>query len=139
MQISNKLKQKRKEEREINERLRSEYKTQFKLIDINVIQHLLKYSDLRSTLNWCRANDLFVLEQGKSKTVNEIEFILAYYKPFIKKLKRKHSNWKEMFLNYLNGELGLLLGTSKEEIMVQSNYKAKTKSQISFLDKMKSI
>jgi len=109
------------------------------LMEIIKLKNILNYKDLRSVINWCTKNDVFVFQQGNTQFVNQWEFILSFYKPFITHLKRKHKNWKEMFLNYLSGELGILLGTSKEEVIVQSNYKVKTKSQISFLDKMKNI
>jgi len=109
------------------------------LMEIIKLKNILNYKDLRSVINWCSKNDVFVFQQGNTQFVNQWEFILSFYKPFITHLKRKHENWKEMFLNYLSGELGILLGTSKEEVTTRSNYKAKTKSQISFLDKMKNI
>jgi len=109
------------------------------LMEIIKLKNILNYKDLRSVINWCTKNDVFVFQQGNTQFVNQWEFILSFYKPFITHLKRKHENWKEMFLNYLSGELGVLLGTSKEEVTVRTNYKAKTKSQISFRDKLKNI
>lgn len=111
------------------------------LMEILKIKNILNYKDLRSVINWCTKNDVFIIQQGNKQFVNQWEFILSFYKPFIQHLKRKHKNWKDMFLNYLNGELGQLLADSSEKsITIQStNYKPKTKKQISFLDKMKNI
>jgi hypothetical protein len=141
MEINNETKNKKVESIEINDLLKDKYITQFKLIDVRVIQKILKYRDLRSTLNWCRGNGLFILEQGRSKTVNEIEFILSYYEPFIQNLKRKHINWKEMFLNYLNGDFNQLLSSSdmKPQNIGKDVYKPKSKSTQSFLNDMRDI
>jgi len=111
------------------------------LMEIIKLKNILNYKDLRSVINWCTKNDVFVIQQGNKQFVNQWEFILSFYKPFIKHLKRKHKNWKEMFLNYLNGELGqlLVIPTESPQIISSTNYKPKTKSQISFLNKMKNI
>jgi len=47
-----------------------------------------------------------------------------------------------VFLNYLSGELGSLLGASKEGSqldIVSKSYKPKSKGEVSFLDKMKKL
>jgi hypothetical protein len=109
------------------------------LMGILKIKNILNYKDLRSVIHWCIKNDVFIIHQGNKQFVNKWEFILSFYKPFIKHLKKKHDNWKEVFLGYVKGDLGILLGDSKEEIITPTNYKAKNKSEVSFLAKMKKI
>ena len=111
------------------------------LMGILKLKNILNYKDLHSVVNWCTKNDVFIIQQGNKQFVNQWEFILSFYKPFIKHLKRKHKNWKEMFLNYLNGELGQLLVIPIENapIIKSANYKAKTTLEVSFLDKIKKI
>jgi|GEM_PF-1274975 len=112
------------------------------LMGILKIKNILNYKDLRSVIHWCTKNDVFIIHQGNKQFVNKWEFILSFYKPFIKHLKRKHDNWKEVFLNYLSGELGSLLGASKEGSqldIVSKSYKPKSKGEVSFLDKMKKL
>lgn len=113
----------------------------FGLMELLKVKSILNYSDLRSTINWCTKNKVFVIKQGNKKYVNKWEFILSFYKPFIQHLKRKHKNWKEIFFNYLNGELGQLLAEpiDKSPIVNSTSYKPKTKTQVSFLDKIKKL
>ena len=111
------------------------------LLELVKIKEILYYKDLRSVSEWCRKNNVFILRQGNTQYVNQWEFILSFYKPFIKHLKRKHKNWKELFSNYLKGDLGQLLVTpiESESIIKSANYKAKTRLETSFLDKIKKI
>jgi hypothetical protein len=111
------------------------------LMEILKLKSILNYKDLRSVINWCIKNEVFIIQQGNKQFVNQWEFVLSFYKPFIKHLKIKHKNWKEMFLNYLNGELGQLLASpiKKEQIIGSTSYKPKTRREISFLDKIKKI
>ena len=111
------------------------------LMEILKLKNILNYKDLRSVINWCTKNDVFIIQQGNEQFVNQWEFILSFYKPFITHLKRKHKNWKEMFLNYLNGEVkDLLTSESENQLGLTSpKYKAKTGNEVSFLDKIKKI
>jgi len=112
------------------------------MMEILKLKNMLNYRDLRSVISWCAKNDVFIIQQGNKQFVNQWEFILSFYKPFIKHLKKKHKNWKEMFLGYVKGSLGNLLEDLKEEIQpdtVSKPYKAKNKSEASFLNKIKKI
>jgi hypothetical protein len=111
------------------------------LMEIFKLKNILNYKDLRSVIHWCCKNEVFIIRQGNKQFVNRWEFILSFYKPFIEHLKRKHENWKEMFLNYLNGEIGKLMTTQSEDnpVTISSNYKPKTKKVTSFLNKIKKI
>ena len=113
----------------------------FGLMELLKVKTILNYSDLRSTANWCRKNKVFIMKQGNKKYVNKWEFILSFHKQFIKHLKEKHDNWKEVFLGYMKGDLGNLLGSSKEEEKTTTSisYKPKNKGEASFLNKMKKI
>jgi hypothetical protein len=108
---------------------------QMGLMEIFKIKKLLNYKDLRSVIHWCTKNDVFIIHQGNKQFVNKWEFILSFYKPFIKHLKRKHKNWKDMFLNYLNGEVNHLLATSNEDATISTtrNYKPIDKVGADFL------
>ena len=111
------------------------------LMGILKLKNILNYKDLRSVIQWCTKNEVFIIRQGNKQFVNRWEFILSFYKPFIEHLKRKHENWKEMFLNYLNGEMGKLMTTQSEgnQVTLSSHYKPKTKKESSFLSKIKKI
>ena len=110
------------------------------LMEILKLKSILNYKDLRSVIHWCAKNEVFIIRQGNKQFVNRWEFILSFYKPFIEHLKRKHENWKEMFLNYVSGEMGKLITPSDSSPVVMSNhYKPKTKKEISFLSKIKKI
>jgi hypothetical protein len=126
---------------ERKQKLNEQGEYRFGLLGLEVVKELLAYKDLRSVIKWCKKNDVFILHQGNGQFVNEYEFTLSLYKPFIQALKLKHSNWKVMFLNYLNGELDNLLTTSNEqrEKICSTKYKPKTKVEASFLDKIKNI
>ena len=141
VKTSIKIIDKEKDNIEIKNLLSNKYVNQLKLIDIKVVQNILKYEDLRSTLNWCRKNGLFVLNQGRSRTVNEIEFILSFYQPYIQNLKKKHKNWREKFINYIEGNFYQLLSSfdEKTEKNRPSNYKPKSTSTQTFLNDMKNI
>ncbi|MGV6860994.1 MAG: hypothetical protein ACWA41_04435 [Putridiphycobacter sp.] len=111
------------------------------LMEIIKLKYFLNYKDLRSVLNWCRKNEVFIIQQGNKQFVNQWEFILSFYKPFIEHLKRKHKNWKEMFLNYLNGQLPNLL-TKPNEVNFDNDstaYSPQTKVETSFLDNIKKL
>ena len=111
------------------------------LMGILKLKNILNYKDLRSVIQWCSKNEVFIIHQGNKQFVNKWEFILSFYKPFIKHLKGKHNNWKEVFLGYLNGDLGNLLASSKEEVQNSSSvtYKPKNKKEASFLNKIKKL
>ncbi len=111
------------------------------LMEVIKLKYFLNYKDLRSVLNWCRKNEVFIIQQGNKQFVNQWEFILSFYKPFIEHLKRKHKNWKEMFLNYLNGQLPNLL-TKPNEVNFDNDstaYSPQTKVETSFLDNIKKL
>jgi hypothetical protein len=111
------------------------------LMEIFKLKNVLNYKDLRSVIHWCAKNEVFIIQQGNRQFVNRWEFILSFYKPFIEHLKRKHENWKEMFLNYLSGEMGKLITTQSDSssVVMSSHYKPKTKKETSFLSKIKKI
>ncbi len=73
------------------------------------LQSILGYKDMRSVMAWCNANGVCVIVQGKQKLVNRYEFLLSFYKPFINHLRAKHTNWKEMALHYIEGNMDTLL------------------------------
>ena len=81
-------------------------------IRLHKLRDILGYRDIRSVIDWCTENGVYILHQGNHKVVNTSEFILSYYKPFIKHLKKKHKNWKECFINYLEGNINKLIPES---------------------------
>ena len=114
-------------------------KYMFGLLELNVVKEILVYKDLRSVIKWCKKNDVFILHQGNGQFVNEYEFTLSLYKPFIQALKLKHSNWEDIFVNYVNGDLNQLLSVGGNKKLLSSHYKPKTSKAISFLNNIKAI
>lgn len=108
-------------------------------LELNELKRMLNYKDLRSVMNWCGKNDVFVISQGNSQFVNKHEFTLAFYKPFISRLKTIHKNWKDVFMNYLNGNLTKLLPEAESQNVPVARYKPKTAVEKSFLNKMKEL
>lgn len=114
--------------------------TSIGIMEVIQIKSILNYKDLRSVLQWCRKNNVFVFHQGNKQFVNRWEFTLSFYKPFIIHLKKKHNNWKDMFLHYISGNLGVLLGKDeKEKLHSSKSYKPKNAKESSFLNKMKKL
>lgn len=110
------------------------------IVDLHVIKSVLNYRDIRSVLNWCLVNNVFVLNQGKAQVVNLIEFILAFYKPYLDHLKRtKKENWKTVFLNYVSANVSGILSEKREQQQKKNQYKPKTNVETSFLKKMKDL
>jgi hypothetical protein len=108
------------------------------IIDVKDVMALLKYRDVRSVLNWCKEHDVFVLNQGNTQVVNQAEFILAFYKPFLKHLKRTKENWKELFMDYVCGNVSGILSVKRDK-PISNHYSPKTKLETSFLKKMKNL
>ena len=108
-------------------------------IGFNKIKKMLNYKDFRSVNNWCTKNNVHIINQGNSQFVNRSEFMLAFYKPFVSLLKAKHKNWKEIFVNYLNGDLMKLLPDSEVAEKVIGHYKPKTAVEKSFMKKIKEL
>ena len=108
------------------------------LVRVSEIKKMLNYKDLRSVVNWCRKNSVFVIEQGNSMFVCKSEFLIAFQKPFIEHLKRTYENWKERFENYMDSNYQNLLG-AKKEVIKSTSYTPTSKIEKSFLNKMKNL
>ncbi len=113
----------------------------YAIVDLHEIKSVLRYDDIRSVLKWCRTNEVFVISQGNAQVVNLIEFILAFYKPFLEHLKRTKENWKTLFWNYVCANVSEILSEKKEqEQKLKTNqYRPKTKIETAFLKKMKDL
>lgn len=111
------------------------------LIEVSRIKMLLNYSDVRSVIRWCNENHVFIIKQGNRKFVNKNEFILSFYSPFIQHLKNKHKNWKEVFINFLKGELMELLNRMEDHQIKKERkkYQARTNQEMSFLTLIKKL
>lgn len=109
------------------------------IIDLYVIKSVLNYRDVRSALRWCNENEVFVISQGKTQVVNLIEFILAFYKPYLEHLKRTKENWKTLFWNYVLANISGILDEKREQRETANQYKPKTNVEQSFLKKMKDL
>jgi hypothetical protein len=109
------------------------------IIDLHVIKSILNYRDIRSVLKWCRANEVFVLSQGNTQVVNLMEFILAFYKPYLEHLKRTKENWKTLFWDYVCANVSGMLTEKGEQLEIANQYKPKTSVERSFLQKMKNL
>jgi hypothetical protein len=109
------------------------------IIDINELMTILKYKDVRSVIKWCNDHDVFILSQGNTQVVNQVEFILAFYRPFIEHLKQTQENWKERFQDYIKGNLINLIDGEESTKPPPSNYRPQSALEQSFLQKMKSL
>jgi hypothetical protein len=109
------------------------------IIDLHVIKSVLNYRDIRSVLKWCRENEVYVLSQGNVQVVNLIEFILAFYKPYLEHLKRTKENWKTLFWDYVCANVNGMLTEKREQRETTNQYKPKTSVETSFLKKMKDL
>lgn len=108
-------------------------------MELNQVKHALKYRDFRSVIQWCQENNVFINHQGNRKLVNRVEFLLSFHKPFLNHLKRIHTDWKERFIAFLNGDLKTLIQTEKELKQRESNYKPKQRAEVSFLNNIKNL
>lgn len=109
------------------------------IIDLHAIKSVLNYRDVRSVVKWCRENEVYVLSQGNTQVVNLIEFILAFYKPYLEHLKRTKENWKTLFWDYVCGNMNGILTEKREQREIANQYKPKTNVERSFLQKMKNL
>lgn len=109
------------------------------IIDLHEVQVVLNYRDVRSVLKWCREHEVYVLTQGNAQVVNLIEFILAFYKPYLEHLKRTKENWKTLFWDYVCANVNSILTEKREQREIANQYKPKTNVERSFLQKMKNL
>lgn len=109
------------------------------IIDLNEIMDVLKYKDIRSVIKWCKDHNVFVLNQGKTQVVNHIEFILAFYRPFMEHLKQTQDNWKERFVDYVLGNMENLIEVDETPNIPRSTYEPRSKLEKAFLQKMNSL
>jgi hypothetical protein len=111
------------------------------LVELLKVKALLNYKDLRSVIQWCTKNKVFIIRQGNKKYVNKWEFIISFHKQFIKHLKEKHKNWKEIFIAYIKGDLRELVSSPEEKLErgTANGYKPKTDIEISFMSKIKKL
>jgi hypothetical protein len=109
------------------------------IIDIGEVMTILKYRDVRSVLNWCKQHNVFVLNQGNTQVVNQVEFILAFYKPFMHHLKRTKENWKDLFVDYVCGNVKGVVGDKDDIKKSMTSYKPQSEMETSFLQKMKNL
>lgn len=109
------------------------------IIELKEIKKVLNYQDIRSVCNWCKKNNVFVLSQGNTQVVNLIEFILAFYKPYIDHLRKTEANWKTLFLKNIKANLDEILDDKDELKSSQNNYKPKSNLEKSFLKKLKEL
>lgn len=106
---------------------------------LSTIKDVLGYKDMRSAVDWCHKNGVYIIQQGNRQCVNTSEFILSFYKPFINHLKAKHKNWKELFLHYLQGNISQLLPDSPASFHSEKGKYSSRKSDSSFLNLLKKL
>ena len=51
----------------------------------------------------------------------------------------KHENWKEIFANYIEGDMVNILSVSQNQVIAGQRYKPQSDTEKSFLSKMKEI
>ena len=48
------------------------------VMEILKLKNILNYKDLRSVINWCAKNDVFIIQQGNKQFVNQWEFFYPF-------------------------------------------------------------
>lgn len=102
---------------------------------IHNLKEILGYKDIRSVIEWCDKNSVYILYQGNVKVVNTCEFVLSFYKPFINHLKAKHDNWKELFIDYLHGDFRKLIDNGSK----RKSGLFKSKNETDFIQMLKGL
>lgn len=75
-------------------------------INVKDLMPVLRVSDVRSALNWCKKKRLLIIPIGKENYVQAIDYELAVDYPFIEALKRKHpAKWSDLYGAYKRGDL----------------------------------
>jgi len=108
-------------------------------MEIEKAKQTLNYRDIRSVIQWCKKNGVFVFEQGKRLLVSKSEFLTSFHKPFVEHLKRSHENWQEMFEGFIRGEISNSLIIQQEQKVIAHSYSPKSDVEKSFLKKIKEI
>lgn len=109
------------------------------IIDVKDVMKVLGYKNVRSVLTWCEKNNVFVLSQGNKQVVNSVEFIIAFYTPFIHHLKRTRENWKELFMGFVCGDV---IGVIEDDSPCKKTFRSyipKSEIESSFLQKLKDV
>lgn len=112
------------------------------IIELEEVMVLLKYKDVRSVLKWCKKHKVFVLNQGNAQVVNHIEFVLAFYRPYMEHLKQTKENWKELFVDYVCGNVINILGGEKVKSRdpdQDSEVIRSSRRKSAFLEKVKNL
>jgi len=68
-------------------------------------KELLKFKDVRSVKKWCAKKGILVFRQGKGWCVSKAEFLLAFHRPIVEKLRANYENWDEVFQAYLANDM----------------------------------
>ena len=121
--------------------LRSKSEQLLGIMRLIEVKNILNYKDFRSVIGWCRKNKVCIFHQGNTQFVNKWEFILAFYKPFIKHLRKTQENWVVLFVSYVKGDITNLIGETFEDapLEISKPYKPKSKSEASFFQKIKKL
>ncbi len=88
----------------------------YKNISLKIVMKILRVVDIRTAINWCKRNKIYIFKIGKEKYVNKMEFELCIDKPFIESLKLKHQEkWKEIYSAYKKGDYFTILDNDVQE------------------------
>jgi hypothetical protein len=108
-----------------------------KTIPLKQLLEKLKYKDLRSVRRWCEQKSVAVMKQGLNEFVYESNFLEAFDKPFIEKLKSRFGkDWESVYVLYRDGNVIALntlnnlvsnpISTSfRAKSVVEKNYQSK--------------
>lgn len=78
-------------------------------IYLEEIRQELGYASLRDAKKWCVRNNVELYKPAKLFFASEIDFKLAYDKPFINKLKKKFGkDWETIYNFYNSGNIKAL-------------------------------
>ncbi len=121
--------------------LNSAYDITKNLLNLDELKKNLGYKDVRSLLNWCEKNSVFVLTHGKTKWVNKVEFLIAFFKPWILELKRRFpEKWSEVFTAHYQGNIESSFNlVNKDKILAHSKYQASSDFEREFLTKVQNL
>ncbi len=109
-----------------------------KNLSLKVVMNILNMKDVRTAINWCKRNGVFIFKIGKEKHVNKIEFDLGIDKPFIESLKIKYpGNWKEIYSAFKEGNYSAILDqTSRKDPISKLKFVAPGDSGKNFIKKI---
>lgn len=115
-----------------------DFKLLYDKIKIKDVMTVLHVEDVRAALRWCRKKSIVILNLGKERYINLIDFELAVDRPFIDSLKLKYpTNWKEMYDAYKKGDYITIAEQMIQDPIIKTKFVVQGEAANSFLKKIK--